>query len=107
MKSILYIVFSTVCLHAQSSLPSWLEAKINSDKSPYLVEKYSYKDSVAYIIKNICISDSGVREVFDENGKLLCELKESFAGLNFSQCPGFKKEKWLASIYKNKEKCSK
>ena len=85
------------------SNPSWLYKKINSKTPPIVVEKYLYKSKTVYLFMNTCC-DRGQRELYDENGELICKLKESFGGLNDSECPGFNKEgKWVSKIYEEKK----
>lgn len=98
---------SDVCTMAINDLniesnPKWLNEKIGSKNPPLSVEKYSFRSQVVYLITNICC-DRGFRELYNENGKLVCKLKESYSGLDYSQCPGFKKDgKWISQIYSKK-----
>ncbi|AZZ37444.1 hypothetical protein CIK05_11785 [Bdellovibrio sp. qaytius] len=85
---------------SESKLPQWVQAKIDSKVPLENIEKYEFKKATVYLIQTVCC-DYGNRELYDEKGKLICELEESFAGLNDSKCPGFVEDgEWIASVYK-------
>ena len=89
---------------AEDSNPVWLKKKIVSKTPPIVVEKYLFKSETVYLVMNTCC-DRGFRELYDEKGKLICKLKESFGGIDYSQCPDFKKEgKWVSAVYKEKRR---
>ena len=83
----------------ESEPPAWIQARVKSKEPLEGIEKYRFKQSTVYLVQTVCC-DYGSRQLFDENGKLICELPEKFTGLDDSKCPGFNEDgEWLASIY--------
>ncbi len=86
-------------ISAESEHPSWVQARIKSKEPLEGIEKYRFKQSTVYLVQTVCC-DHGNRQLFDENGKLICELEEGFTGLDDSKCPGFNEDgEWIESIY--------
>lgn len=94
------LLLCTPSIHAdEQKLPQWIQDKIKSGRPLHGIEKYEFKKSTLYLVQTVCC-DRGERELYDDKGKLICKLKESFVGLDYSKCPEFTKEKkWIASVY--------
>lgn len=93
------IVLSIQSPSVFASEPQWVQARINSKVPLENIEKYEFKKATVYLVQTVCC-DRGNRELYDETGKLICELKESFARLDDSKCPGFVEDgEWIASVY--------
>jgi hypothetical protein len=96
------ILLSGICLaqSGESKLPPWIQSKIDSKEPLQFIEKYKLKEATVYVVQTVCC-DQGARELYDETGKLICKMPESFAGLDYSKCPEFGRYgEWIASIYK-------
>lgn len=84
----------------EANLPQWIQSKIASKEPLQFIEKYKLKEATVYVVSTVCC-DHGARELYDETGKLLCKMPESFAGLDYSKCPEFGRHgEWVASVYK-------